>query len=72
MDTSLGSRCPHCGHALDPLGHHALTCKHGGDVVVHHNGLRNVLQFCHRACFGGQVEVGSGFGTDKSHTRPAL
>ena len=28
-----GSLCPHCPHALDPLGHYALTCKHGGDVV---------------------------------------
>ena len=72
MDTSLGSRCPHCGHALDPLGHHALTCKHEGDVVACHNSLRDVvLQFCHRAYLGGQVEVGSGFGTDKSHTQPA-
>ena len=24
---------PHC--ALDPLGHHAVTCKRGGDVVSH-------------------------------------
>eukprot|EP00731_Ephydatia_muelleri_P030030 Em0021g553a len=31
MDVSFGSCCPHCpDHRLDPLGHHALTCKHGG------------------------------------------
>ena len=36
--------CPLCpSHALDPLGHHALTCKHGGDVVSRHNRLRDVL-----------------------------
>ena len=22
-------------HQLDPLGHHAVTCKGGGDVVMH-------------------------------------
>ena len=28
---SRGATCPHCtAHSLDPLGHHALTCKHGG------------------------------------------
>ena len=31
MDVSFCSCCPHCpDHRLDPLGHHALTCKHGG------------------------------------------
>ena len=24
----------HPGNALYPLGHHAITCKHGGDVVA--------------------------------------
>ena len=38
-----GSVCPHCPHSLDPLGHHALTCKHGGDVVNRHNRLRDVF-----------------------------
>eukprot|EP00731_Ephydatia_muelleri_P019436 Em0012g261a len=57
---------------LDPLGHHALTCKHGGDVVLRHNSLRNVfVESCHRACLGGQVEVGSGLGLDRLHSRPA-
>ena len=38
LDTSGGSICPLCpGKVLDPLGHHALTCKRGGDVVTCHN-----------------------------------
>eukprot|EP00731_Ephydatia_muelleri_P004934 Em0002g1110a len=73
MDVSFSSCCPHCpDHRLDPLGHHALTCKHGGDVVLRHNSLRDVfVEFCHRACLGGQVEVGSGQGHDRLNSRPA-
>ena len=41
LDTSQGSQCAFCpAHNLDPLGHHALTCKYGGDVITHHNALR--------------------------------
>ena len=30
--------CPFCQDvALDPLGHYAVTCRHGGDVVIRHN-----------------------------------
>eukprot|EP00731_Ephydatia_muelleri_P025228 Em0017g311a len=73
MDVSFGSYCPYCpNHRLDPLGHHALMCKHGGDVVLRHNSLRDVfVESCHRACLGGQVEVGSGLGLDRLHSRPA-
>eukprot|EP00731_Ephydatia_muelleri_P019513 Em0012g338a len=73
MDVSFGSCCPHCpDHRLERLGHHALTCKHGGDVVLRHNSLRDVfVEFCHRACLGGQVEVGSGQGHDRLNSRPA-
>ena len=73
MDTSLGSCCPYCPeHQLDHLGHHAVTCKGGGDVVLRHNSLRDAFsQFCHRACLGGQLEVGCGIGEDKRHSRPA-
>ena len=68
MDTSLDSCCPHCpNHQLDHLGHHAVICKGGGDVVLCHN--------CHRVHLGGggggQIEVGYGLGTDKRHSRPA-
>ena len=41
LDTSVQLMCPFCPDtALDPLGHHAVTCRHGGDVVIHHNRLR--------------------------------
>ena len=44
MDTSSQLCCPYCpDHELNPLGHHAVTCKGDGDVVVHHNALRDVL-----------------------------
>ncbi|KAL5481713.1 hypothetical protein EMCRGX_G021941 [Ephydatia muelleri] len=57
---------------LDLLGHHALTCKHGGDVVLRHNSLSDVfVESCHRACLGGQVEVESGLGLDRLHSHPA-
>ena len=35
LDTSGRSMCPFClDTALDPLGHHAVTCRHGGDLDV--------------------------------------
>ena len=40
-DNPLSPFCP--SHALGPLGHHTLTCKHGRDVVSRHNRLRDVL-----------------------------
>ena len=72
-NTSPQQRCPHChDHQLDPLGHHAVTCKGGGDAVIRHNALRDVFaQFCHRARLGGQLEVGYGSGGDVSNSRPA-
>ena len=57
---------------LDPLGHHATTCKRGGDVVVRHNTLRDVLaETCHRAHLGIQVEAGNDPTANHSHTHPA-
>ena len=49
LDTSRGSSCALCPDVtLDPLGHHAATCRRGGDVVIRHNRLRDVfLSFCH-------------------------
>ena len=50
-------------HSLDPLGHHALTCKYNGDVVSRQNRLRDALfESCRQAGVGGQMEVGSGLG----------
>ena len=35
METSYASNCVLCpDSALDPLGHHAATCKRGGDAVL--------------------------------------
>ena len=67
-----GSCCPLCPEiALDPLGHHAITCKRGGAVVSHHNKLRDILaESCRRAHLGVQVEMGNNL-TNHSHTRPA-
>ena len=34
VDISRGLSCPLCTDiALDPLGHHAATCRQGGDVI---------------------------------------
>eukprot|EP00731_Ephydatia_muelleri_P017721 Em0010g819a len=73
LDTSQGSQCAFCpAHSLDPLGHHALTCKCGGDVVLRHNALRDTLvHFLHRAHASVQVEVGAGLFPDHSQSRPA-
>ena len=57
---------------LDPLGHHATTCKRGGDVVFRHNRLRDTLaETCRRAHFSVQVEAGCNLTLDHSHSRPA-
>ena len=50
--------CP--DKALDTLGHHCTTCKCGGDVT---NRLRH-------ASLSAHLEVGCGWGLDKSNTRP--
>ena len=73
MDTSQGSQCALSpDKALDPLGHHAITCKRGGDVVAQRNTLRDVLaETCQRAHLGVQVEAGNDLTADHSHTRPA-
>ena len=43
---------------IDPLGHHALTCRYNGAVVSRHNGLRDAFfESCRQADIGGQMEV---------------
>ena len=73
LDTSCGSICPLCpGKVLDSLGHHALTCKRGGDVVTRHNKLRDTLaETCRRVHLSIKVEAGSNLSKDHSHTCPA-
>ena len=64
--------CAHTGSALDHLGHHAITCKYGGDVVSRHNRIRDILvETCHRAHIGVKVEVGNNLTRDHSKTRTA-
>ena len=73
LDTLCSSICPLCpGKVLDPLGLHALTCKHGRDVVTRLNNLRDTLaETCRRAHLSVKVEAGSNLTHDHSHTRPA-
>ena len=41
------------------IGHHAVTCRHRGDVVVRHNHLCDVvLDFCQRAHLSVSIEKG--------------
>eukprot|EP00731_Ephydatia_muelleri_P018057 Em0011g97a len=57
---------------LDPLGHHASTCKRGGDAVFRHNRLRDVVaELCRLAHLSVKVEAGNNLTPDHSHTRPA-
>eukprot|EP00731_Ephydatia_muelleri_P039251 Em1273g1a len=58
LDTSGGSQCALCPEkSLDPLGHHATTCKCGGDVVFRHNRLRDIVaETCRRAHLGIHLE----------------
>ena len=72
LDISRGLTCSLCPNtALDLLGHHAVTCKKGGDVVTRHNRLRDVfVDFCHQAHLGVHVEVGSNLTPDGSRSCP--
>ena len=73
LDTSEGSQCVLCsGSGLDHLGHHAVTCRYGGDVVSCHNRIRDILvETCGNAHIGVKVEVGNNLSRDHSKTRPA-
>src|SRR6185437_13728325 len=56
-----GETCPiRCGELLDVLGHHQLTCKHGGFVVSRHNRVRDALfSLAAVAGMGPQKEQGA-------------
>ena len=73
MNSSVQSVCPFCPDiTLDPLGHHAVSCRHGGDVVIRHNHLRNIFaEFCRRAHLSVRVEIGQGLSRVQSSSRPA-
>ena len=62
----LASTCP--SSAL----YRAVTYKYGEDVVSHHNRVRDILvETCHRAHIGVQVEVGNNLTCDHSKSCPA-
>ena len=62
--------CPEL--VLDPLGHHAASCRHGGDVVTRHNRLRDFfVEFCRQAHLSVRVEAGFGLSRVQRNTRPA-
>ena len=73
LNTSGRSMCPFCPDTtLDPLSHHAVTCRHGGDVVICHNRLRDeIFDLCCRAHLSVSVERGHDLTRDLDHTRPA-
>eukprot|EP00731_Ephydatia_muelleri_P014362 Em0008g82a len=73
MNSSIQSVCQFCPNiTLDPLGHHAVSCRDGGDVVIRHNRLRNIFaEFCRRAHLSVRVEVGQGLSRVQSNSRPA-
>ena len=72
LNTSDASPCPSCPElVLDPLGHHATSCRHDGDVAQR-NRLRDIFaEFCHQAHLSVRVEVGFGLSRDHTNTRPA-
>ena len=73
MNSSARSSCPFCPDiTLDPLSHHAISCRHGGDVVIRHNRLRNIIvDLCRHAHLSVRVEVGRGLLGSQDYSRPA-
>lgn len=50
--------CPKCRVACcDRQGYHSLVCRHGGNLGIRHNALRDVLfRFAQRSAMGPRVE----------------
>jgi hypothetical protein len=67
------STCAYCpDKVLDPLGHHALTCRRGPDVVHRHNRLRDTIhEYCKRAMMNPILEQGARLDEAGSLSRPA-
>ena len=54
----IHQRAPIVPCALHHLGHHAVTCKYGGDVVSRHNRIRDILvETCRQVHIGVKVET---------------
>ena len=74
MNSSARSSCPFCPDiALAPLSHHAVSCRHGGDVVIRHNRLlRNIIvDLCHHAHLSVRFKVGRGLLGSHDYSQPA-
>ena len=73
LDTSFASVCPFCpGVALDSLCHYAVSCRHGGDIVIRRNKLRDIIaDLCRKAHLSVRVEAGHGMCRDNNHSCPA-
>ena len=70
LDTSGRSMCPFSPNiALDPLGHHAVTCRHGGNVVILLQD--EIFDLCRYAHLSVRLEKDNGLTRDLDHTRPA-
>ena len=49
--------CGFCGIVLDKMGLHALSCCAGGDMVLRHNSIRDILfHYCLRARLRPELE----------------
>ena len=54
-----GLPCPFCGLLLDSSGHHAMSCMAGGDAVLAHNSVRDLVHdFCRRGRLRPELEAG--------------
>ena len=74
LDTSGSSLCSLCPNIiLDPLGHHAASCRCSGDVVVYGTTIfvTSLPFFCLRAHLSVKVEVGYGSSRGHINSRPA-
>lgn len=59
--THQGYQYAPCAPIFDHLGHHASTCKRGGDIVFWHKRIRNIV---------ADVEVVNDQTPDHSYTWP--
>lgn len=61
--------CARCKSPMDRHGHHAVTCKFGGNVSRRHNALRDCFfKFCKQARITASKERGANY---RDKTRPA-
>ena len=53
------SSCRFCNAVLDAKGIHAASCTAGGDMILRHNRVRDLIySFCCRAALNAEVEKG--------------